>query len=317
MFRLLSVALGLRDGLSHAKGKKIAAVTRVAVDRCFSTDPASGKLPAIVSGEAQSLPRRVLLVEDNPTNAYVAMEFLTGAGYEVQHASNGQEAVEAAANQKFDIILMDISMPIMDGIQATAIIRSLDSPNVKTPIIALTAHVAEGDGCRFTSAQMDGYLTKPIRKVSLLEAINSYGSAIGATAEAKSGSNDGVAIIERAIFRDFIKGRSIDRVVRSLSIFVTELKQKASSLASIISRQDAHALRMLTHSAVGSASMLGAARLVAQSRSIEAACMGKEAFNWSDAEGLARTMEETIAALAVLVTEEALDELRAKHIEAA
>lgn len=138
-----------------------------------------------------------------------------------------------------------------------------------------------------------------------------------AAGEVVSGLDSGVAIMDMAIFFDFIQGRPVDRVVMSLSIFVTELTQKAGSLASIIPRQDVHALRMLAHSAVGSASMVGAARLVAQSRSIEGTCMSKEAFDWSEAEGLARTIEETIAALQVLVTEEALDGLRAKFIEAA
>jgi two-component system, sensor histidine kinase and response regulator len=115
----------------------------------------------------------ILLAEDNPINQKLATRLLEKHGYRVQVAGSGQEAVTLSAQQKFDVILMDVQMPVIDGFQATALIREQERGRQRTPIIALTAHAMKGDRERCLEAGMDGYISKPIRSAELFDAINS------------------------------------------------------------------------------------------------------------------------------------------------
>ena len=106
---------------------------------------------------------RLLVVDDNKTNRLVMRELLASVGHNVDLANSGKDAVNISASKKYDCIFMDISMPEMDGIEATQLIRERASPNRVTPIIALTAHAIAGDRERFLAAGMNDYLTKPVR----------------------------------------------------------------------------------------------------------------------------------------------------------
>jgi PAS domain S-box-containing protein len=114
----------------------------------------------------------ILLAEDNPVNQKLATKLLEKRGHRVQVAGGGQEAVALCAQQKFDVILMDVQMPLMDGFQATALIREQERGHRRTPIIALTAHAMKGDRERCLKAGMDGYISKPIRSAELFDAIS-------------------------------------------------------------------------------------------------------------------------------------------------
>ena len=121
----------------------------------------------------------ILLVEDYPTNQQVALRHLKGAGYRVELADNGQMAVETFRLKTFDMILMDIQMPVMDGYQATKEIRAIEAGKDATgakriPIIAMTARALTGDREKALEAGFDDYLTKPLRKKELLAMINKW-----------------------------------------------------------------------------------------------------------------------------------------------
>jgi CheY-like chemotaxis protein len=117
---------------------------------------------------------RVLVVEDIPENQILARELLSQRGYAVVAAANGKEAVDAFGREGFDLILMDIQMPQMDGLEATTLIRNLETgTGTHTPIIALTAHAMKGDRERYLAAGMDGYVTKPVGKKRLYDEIDS------------------------------------------------------------------------------------------------------------------------------------------------
>ncbi|MGD8962932.1 MAG: PAS domain S-box protein, partial [Desulfobacterales bacterium] len=116
---------------------------------------------------------RVLLVEDNEINQQVAMEILQGAGLNVTVANNGQEGVDAARTNQYDIILMDIQMPVMDGLTATCEIRK--DKNLKDlPIIAMTAHAMAGDENKSLQAGMNGHVTKPIDPDQLFSTLQKW-----------------------------------------------------------------------------------------------------------------------------------------------
>ncbi len=122
----------------------------------------------------QADPKRlyhILLVEDNDTNRLVAKRYLEKAGFLVEEAINGLEAVEKAKIAEFDLILMDVSMPEMDGTLATCHIRNLGGRNAQVPIIALTAHVMAGDRELCLASGMNDYLNKPIEYEDLLRKL--------------------------------------------------------------------------------------------------------------------------------------------------
>jgi CheY-like chemotaxis protein len=117
---------------------------------------------------------RILLAEDNPVNQRLAQLMLEKAGHVVVIASNGAEAVEHVRNEAFDIVLMDIHMPVMDGLEATRAIRKQEQQSgKKVPIVALTAYAMTGDRERFLREGMDGYVSKPIRPAELFECLRS------------------------------------------------------------------------------------------------------------------------------------------------
>ena len=115
---------------------------------------------------------RVLLAEDNAVNRTLAIRLLEKRGYSVGVAANGREALAAFEKEKFDVVLMDVQMPEMDGFEATARIRELEkTTGTHIAIIAMTAHALKGDEQRCIEAGMDGYVSKPIRTNELYAAL--------------------------------------------------------------------------------------------------------------------------------------------------
>ncbi|MGF1694171.1 ATP-binding protein [Vibrio lamellibrachiae] len=118
---------------------------------------------------------RILVAEDNKANQLVIKNMFLHAGVDIDIVDNGAKAVEQIKNYTYDIVFMDISMPEMDGIEATNIIRSIDDEKMQSlPIIALTAHALSGDKEHFISAGMTDYLSKPVRLSQLIEKINLF-----------------------------------------------------------------------------------------------------------------------------------------------
>jgi PAS domain S-box-containing protein len=121
-----------------------------------------------------SRPLKLLLAEDNAVNQRLAARILEKRGHKVTVANNGVEAVEAIKRGKFDLVLMDVQMPEMDGLEATAAIRELElTTKEHIPIVALTAHAMKGDRERCLDAGMDFYVSKPIQPQELIEVIDS------------------------------------------------------------------------------------------------------------------------------------------------
>jgi CheY-like chemotaxis protein len=123
------------------------------------------------AGPTRSL--RVLLAEDSPVNQRVATALLEKWGHTVTVAANGRQAIAALAGEQFDLILMDVQMPEMDGLEATVAIRQREqNEGGHIPIVALTAHAMKGDRDRCLAAGMDAYVTKPIRSKELARIIH-------------------------------------------------------------------------------------------------------------------------------------------------
>jgi CheY-like chemotaxis protein len=130
-------------------------------------------LAATDSGEvAVMTPLKILVAEDNVVNQTVAARLLGKLGHQITIAGNGKLAVEEFEGSAFDLILMDVQMPVMDGLDATREIRRLErGRNIRVPIIAMTAQTMEGDRDNCFAAGMDGFASKPIRLPELLATI--------------------------------------------------------------------------------------------------------------------------------------------------
>ena len=117
-------------------------------------------------------PLKILLVEDNPINQKVASRVLEKAGHSVTIAGNGVEALTHVSDHDFDLVLMDVMMPEMDGLRATVAIRESEQGTERhVPIVALTANAMQGDREKCFEAGMDGYVSKPIQPPILFEEI--------------------------------------------------------------------------------------------------------------------------------------------------
>jgi len=117
-------------------------------------------------------PLQILLVEDNPINQKVATRLLEKAGHSVTLAVNGREALSCVGVRPFDLVLMDVQMPEMDGLEATVAIRMQERGTDRhIPIVALTAHALIGDREKCIQAGMDGYVTKPVQPPLLFQTM--------------------------------------------------------------------------------------------------------------------------------------------------
>jgi signal transduction histidine kinase len=130
-------------------------------------------------------PLRVLLVEDNPASQKLATYILREAGHAAEVAENGEQALRLLAETSYDMILMDVQMPVMDGLTTTAVIRAREDGSRRVPIIAMTARAMKGDRERFLAAGMDGYISKPIdsgEMIALIARLTKNGAQAGKTA---------------------------------------------------------------------------------------------------------------------------------------
>jgi two-component system sensor histidine kinase/response regulator len=166
-------AAHLATPLHEADLRRVLCQAASGVTRVESA-PAPVAPPIDVSGPRRSLD--ILLAEDNPVNQLVASAILQKRGHRVTIAKDGREAVARARESRFDVVLMDVQMPEMNGLEATAALRA-DQANgaAFVPIIALTAHAMQGDGDRCLAAGMDAYLTKPVQAGALIALVERLG----------------------------------------------------------------------------------------------------------------------------------------------
>lgn len=133
--------------------------------------------------ERKRLDKKILLVEDNPINQKLAVTLLKKAGYRVKTVDNGRQAVEAVSTGTYGLVLMDVQMPEMDGLEATKHIRELNDEKAHLPIIAMTAHAMRGDREKCIEAGMDDYITKPIQPEELFKILDKWIEIISISGE--------------------------------------------------------------------------------------------------------------------------------------
>ena len=241
--------------------------------------------------------RRVLLAEDGAINQQVAVRLLEERGHSVVVVNNGRAAVEQVAAQPFDVVLMDVQMPEMDGLEATAAIRRAEAQTSgHIPIVAMTAHAMKGDRDRFLAAGMDGYVAKPVRPHELYAAVEGFHSALGR--ETASAGFDGELSRTDVSFE---WDAALERVggdeamLRDLAeMFFAECPKLMQQIREHIAGADGPELRRAAHTLKGSAHVFGAEAAVEAAHRLEE--IGREEA-FADAEDALALLEDEVARL--------------------
>ena len=224
--------------------------------------------PSAEPEEAPQFPgMNVLLVEDNAINRRIAGAMLDGLKCNVFEAEDGAKGVQAAAEKKFDVILMDISMPEMDGIEATRHIRTGPSASKETNIIALTAHAMQEDVERFQAAGMNDVVVKPISADRLAAAIDRRRAPRHLWTEDKSGNT-----WDEAVFGEFLQVLGATDTAEMMGRFLEDARDVVPWLVWQSSEETDHEqVAKKAHGLAGSAAVLGATELHAALRALEEA----------------------------------------------
>jgi len=229
--------------------------------------PPAGAAPALITRHSIAESRhtlRILLAEDNLVNQQVATAMLVKRGHQVDVVGNGREAVDAIGAHDYDLVLMDIQMPEMDGFAATQAIRALPRGR-SLPIIALTAHALSGERERCLERGMTGYLAKPFKAHDLFAAIEGRTAATADTAAAPAPPVDLAAF--RGTMREAGAEAAVDGI---LATFASTLPQRLEALAEASRGGEAEAIQRAAHAFRSAAATIGAHRLAQLLEAMEA-----------------------------------------------
>jgi two-component system, sensor histidine kinase and response regulator len=236
----------------------------------------------------------ILLAEDNEVNQKLGVRTLEKIGHTVVVADNGREALSALERETFDLILMDIQMPEMDGFEATAAIREKEkSTGVRIPLIAMTAHAMKGDRERCLDAGMDEYISKPINAATLFAVIDNVAAtpaAIAADMPAQE-SQDDIMDMEEVMER---VGDDMELLTDMAELFLDDCPRLMSEIRESITRQDSKVLEHSAHTLKGSASNFSAASVVEAAFRLEQ--MGRDG-DITHAEAAYATLEQEMQRL--------------------
>lgn len=228
----------------------------------------------------------VLFAEDNEINQVVTSEILRSLGLRFEIASNGQEALDATVNKRYDLILMDCQMPIMDGFEATHLIRERERAAEnrgekipRVPIVAITANAIKGDKERCLDAGMDDYVVKPIDTEKLVAVVKQYvGSKVSSKTEATPNSNsDSFGIptpqdLEGPVDLNGLSARCMNNN-ELITMVVLKFKEQAprdvDNLKQSLQNQDAKTFASIAHALKGAAQMVGALNLSEYAKQLE------------------------------------------------
>ncbi|MFP4499352.1 MAG: response regulator, partial [Vulcanimicrobiota bacterium] len=204
----------------------------------------------------------ILLVEDNPINRKLVETFLKDYNCNITIAKDGQEAIDKASENHYNLILMDIQLPKVDGYKATRTIRG-NSRNQKTPIVALTAHAMKGDDQKALESGCDGYLTKPIDKKKLVNTIDFF---LTSTNVREENSNSRQLKID-------------PEVIELTPWYLENLEKEANACKEALKKEDFETVRIKGHGMKGSGSSFGFSEISELGKKLEISGKEKKAEN--------------------------------------
>ncbi|MBZ5569280.1 MAG: response regulator [Acidobacteriia bacterium] len=278
--RELGVAAYLTKPIGQAE--LLSAIRQVLGTKAENADPSS-ILVTRHSMRERKLGLRILLAEDNLVNRTFAVRLLERHGYLVETACDGNEAVRKLLLESFDLVLMDVQMPGMDGFQVTAAIREKEKTRGgHLPVIAMTAHALKGDRERCLTAGMDGYVSKPFRIEDLISEIEALPSV----------PHDNLAW-QRDQALPYVNGNT-DLLDELLRVFMAEWPETKRRLHQACEQRDPAALAGVSHMLKGELPCLGCAEAGALAGKIEALLRGDQ---WDAAQPELARLEANLEAL--------------------
>ncbi|MBP2229730.1 CheY-like chemotaxis protein/HPt (histidine-containing phosphotransfer) domain-containing protein [Azospirillum agricola] len=229
--------------------------------------------PLLPTEPEPAAPRRILVVEDSPLNQTLVTAILAPAGYRIETAGNGLEAVMAAQDGGFDLILMDVSMPEMDGLTATRLLRGLPGAAGRVPVVAMTADVGDGDRARCREAGMNDHVGKPIDRAQLLDTVARWlrpaaEREIPAPCAAAAADEDG-GVLDPEVLTQLAQDLGAELLGEVLRQFVAETRERVERIAGL---SDLALLTREAHTLKSTAGTFGARSLCAAARALEMAC---------------------------------------------
>ena len=277
--------------------------------------PASGENPEDKAPAAQVAPARVLLVEDNEINQEIACELLREMHLEVDVAENGAEALEAIKAKRFDMIFMDIQMPVLDGLEATRRIRAGEQEWAReVPIIAMTAHALSDDREQSLSAGMNAHLTKPINPEALQRVIAIWlpDATFTPLELAQPQQQEDTTGMETGLDLSSLHGINITSGISNvagnerlyldlLRRFAAKYRNSNEELPALLAAYETESAARLAHTIKGVAANLGANKLANQAKDIETAILAGSPITElltpyaADLEKVTRSIDQLIA----------------------
>jgi CheY-like chemotaxis protein len=253
----------LFDSLMNIYAPRAEAVARAPQVNAGSSVTANGTGKAL----------RILLAEDNKINQKYAIALLSKAGHSVTVAENGLQAVEAVKRADFDVVLMDIQMPEMDGVAATQQIRKLAAPKNAVPIFAMTAHAMQGVREEYLRAGMDDYVSKPFQPAELFAKLNmiATGGAGENQPQAQTASENS-AVLDGKTVEQLSAALGGDSIADLISIYLALLDETLTQIDQQLAAGDFSALARVAHGLVSASGNLGALRTSEIARTLEQAC---------------------------------------------
>ena len=228
------------------------------------------KIEAVKQSSQSEGGLRILLAEDNPINRKLATSLLEKRGWSVTSAENGRECVDLFKKHSFNIVLMDVQMPVMDGIEATKEIRKIDAERgVYTPVIAMTAHAMKGDRERFLAEGMDDYISKPMKSEQLYNIIEKYKNGMSW----QSSSEGDVPFTDMAEIMDAVDGDK-ELVKELVNDFLEICPKQLEELIAAVHKSDPVQVERKAHSFKGSVGNFGVKSV--QELAYELEKMGRE-----------------------------------------
>jgi CheY-like chemotaxis protein len=247
--------------------------------RAMRQEPGTPSLPMLGRKRDGSKPH-FLVADDNEINRRLATIILMDMGGIVDQARDGIEAVTLAGRHQYDLVFMDVHMPLMDGVSATQHIRASEGGSRRTPIVALTANALKGDMERYLAAGMDGYLSKPLKETALREIILQWcdlgpvGNDVAVLETAREQdavrSQDELAVIDERSGVELARGKR-DLWLKVLGMLLAELPSALNDIMRAAQEGELAETYRLAHKLSGSASYCGVPSLLEASRALETA----------------------------------------------
>jgi len=196
-------------------------------------------------------PVKILLVEDNAVVRDTLTTLLSGVGHDVETASDGESAVDAALNTAFDLILMDISLPGISGVEATSHIQSGLFPKTAPPIVGLTAHASREDKATFMRSGLSAVLIKPFRLQAIMELIDVHVERCYSADEDQPAAIDGAALEQMKAFTP------VDKFPQKLRDITASIEEETQKLVAAIDENDGDAAAKIAHRLAGTLQLIG------------------------------------------------------------